>query len=147
MTEPTDDEIAALRSEFGITSKGRGIKEFTQVRDFARAVLAKWGTPPAVAGEPYGYLFTAQEATIVGDERKSMREVFTRKKPPCASVALYTTPQPTQAQAGAVPLTPEAINAMAREYPAEDLCGWSYRMGVADTEAHHGIKGGQHGAE
>lgn len=41
------------------------------------------------------------------------------------------------------PLTPEAINAMAREYPAEDLCGWSYRMGVADAERHHGIKGGK----
>lgn len=48
---------------------------------------------------------------------------------------------------GAVPLTLEVINAMAREYPAEDLCGWSYRMGVADAEAHHGIKGGQHGTE
>ena len=45
------------------------------------------------------------------------------------------------------PLTLEAINAMAREYPAEDLCGWSYRMGIADTERHHGIKGGQHGTE
>lgn len=45
---------------------------------------------------------------------------------------------------GAVPLTPEAINVMAREYPAEDLCGWSYRMGVADAEAHHGIKGDEH---
>lgn len=58
-----------------------------------------------------------------------------------------TTPQPTQAQAGAVPLTDKQIRAMAREYPAEDLCGWSYRMGVADTESHHGIKGGQHGTE
>ncbi len=38
---PTDAEIAALRSEFGITSNGRGIKEFTQVRDFARAVIAR----------------------------------------------------------------------------------------------------------
>ena len=52
MTEPTDAEIAALRSEFGITSNGRGIKEFTQVRDFARAVLEKWGTPQPVACEP-----------------------------------------------------------------------------------------------
>ena len=52
MTEPTDAEIAALRSEFGITSNGRGIKEFTQVRDFARAVLAKWGTPQPVEREP-----------------------------------------------------------------------------------------------
>ena len=45
----------------------------------------------------------------------------------------------TQAQAGAVPLTLEAITAMAREHPAEDLCGWSYRMGVADAERHHSI--------
>ena len=59
----------------------------------------------------------------------------------------FRTPQPTQPAAGAVPLTLEAINAMAREYPAEDLCGWSYRMGVADTERAHGIKGGQHGAD
>lgn len=37
------------------------------------------------------------------------------------------------------PLTDEKIRAMAREYPAEDLCSWSYRMGVADAERHHGI--------
>ena len=53
--EPTDEEIAALRSEFGITSNGRGIKEFTQVRDFARAVLAKWGQP-AHSGAPVAWL-------------------------------------------------------------------------------------------
>ena len=50
----------------------------------------------------------------------------------------------TLAAAMKATLTPEAINAMAREYPAEDLCGWSYRMGVADAERHHGITGGQH---
>lgn len=52
------------------------------------------------------------------------------------------TPQPTQSAppAGREPLTPEQINAMARKHPAEDLCGWSYRMGIADAEAMHGIK-------
>ena len=65
-------------------------------------------------------------------------------KPKLAEEWNRRIPQPTQAQAGAVPLTDEQIRAMAREYPAEDLCGWSYRMGVADAEAHHGIKGGQH---
>jgi hypothetical protein len=93
--------------------------------------------------------------------------------------ALYTTPQPTQAQAGpisgaksfqtyaeanaysrgyyagkkaakqpqagAVPLTDEQIKAMDRRHPAEDLCGWSYRLGIADAEAHHGIKGKEAG--
>lgn len=42
------------------------------------------------------------------------------------------------------PLTPEQISAMSRKHPAEDLCGWSYRLGIADAEAHYGItqKGG-----
>lgn len=53
----------------------------------------------------------------------------------------------TPTTAGAVPLTDGQIRAMAREHPAEDLCGWSYLMGVVDAERHHGIKGGQHGAE
>ena len=40
------------------------------------------------------------------------------------------------------PMTPEQISAMSRKHPAEDLCGWSYRMGIADAEAHYGIKDG-----
>lgn len=48
------------------------------------------------------------------------------------------------AQPVAVPLTDEQIKAMDRRHPVEDLCGWSYRLGIADAEAHHGItpKGG-----
>ena len=53
----------------------------------------------------------------------------------------------TQPQAGAVPLTDEQIRAMLNKHPPEDVCGWSYRMGIDDAELHHGIKGGQHGAE
>ena len=52
--------------------------------------------------------------------------------------------QPAQAQAGAVPLTDEQIRAMLNKHPPEDVCGWSYRMGIDDAELHHGIKGGQH---
>ena len=55
--------------------------------------------------------------------------------------------QPTQPQAGAVPLTDEHIRAMLNKHPPEDVCGWSYRMGIDDAELHHGIKGGQHGTE
>lgn len=47
----------------------------------------------AAAQEPYGYVFTEQYAPVVGDERKANREVFTRNKPPCAHVALYTNAQ------------------------------------------------------
>lgn len=59
----------------------------------------------------------------------------------------FTTPQPTQAQAGAVPLIDEQIRAMLNKHPPEDVCGWSYRMGIEDAELHHGIKGGQQAAD
>lgn len=56
-----------------------------------------------------------------------------------------TTQQPTQTQAVArEPLTDEQIRAMLNKHPPEDVCGWSYRMGIDDAELHHGIKGGQH---
>ena len=59
-----------------------------------------------------------------------------------------TTPQPTHAQADArEPLTNEHIRAMLNKHPPEDVCDWSYRMGIDDAELHHGIKGGQHGTE
>ena len=74
-------------------------------------------------------------------------DLYYRKPTQADVVPLYAHPQPTQAQAGAVPLTYEQIRAMARKHPAEDLCSWSYRMGVADAERHHGIKGGQHGTD
>ena len=36
----TNEQIAELRSQYGVTSKGRGIREFTQVADFVRAAVA-----------------------------------------------------------------------------------------------------------
>ena len=93
MTEPTDAELGKLAEECGIgwAAGLGGMSDFLSA--FARAVLAKWGTPQPVVREP---------------------------------------------------LTPEQISAMSRKHPAEDLCGWSYRMGIADAEVHHGItqKGG-----
>lgn len=46
-----------------------------------------------------------------------------------------------------MPLTDAQIRAMLNKHPPEDVCGWSYRMGIDDAELHHGIKGGLHGAE
>ena len=37
----TDEQISGLRQQHGITSDGRGIKEWTQVVDFAKAIEAK----------------------------------------------------------------------------------------------------------
>ena len=45
MTEPTDAEIIALADETG-TAEG-GANGYILPISFARAVLAKWGTPPA----------------------------------------------------------------------------------------------------
>ena len=105
--------------------------------DFARAALAKRGQSSG-AGEPFCYVSVNKQ----GDITRTIK-----RKDKWTNIPLYTTPQPTQPQAGAVPLTPEQIKAMDRRHPAEDLCGWSYRLGIADAEAHHGIKGGQHGTE
>ena len=95
MTEPTDAAIKKLAAEHlkAFVQFSLGEVWFEGEVEFARAVLAKWGTPQPVAREP---------------------------------------------------LTPEQISAMSRKHPAEDLCGWSYCMGIADAEAHHGItqKGG-----
>ena len=93
-TTPSDAEIEALAAE-----NLKAFAQFTGAGDvwvegevaFARAVLAKWGSPQPVVREP---------------------------------------------------LTDEHIRAMLNKHPPEDVCDWSYRMGIDDAELHHGIKGG-----
>ena len=131
---PTDAEIVALADETR-TAEG-GANGYILPISFARAVLAKWGTPPAVAGEPVAWMGMYDKT-----------DLYYHKPPQADVVPLYATPQPTQSQAGAVPLTDEQIRAMLNKHPPEDVCGWSYRMGIDDAELHHGIKGGQHGTE
>ena len=52
MTEPTDAELGKLAEECGIgwAAGLGGMSDF--LRAFARAVLAKWGSPQPVAREP-----------------------------------------------------------------------------------------------
>lgn len=53
----------------------------------------------------------------------------------------------TQAQAGAVPLTRERLQEISLNYSDwEDECT-GFRDGWRAAEKHHGIKGGQHGAD
>lgn len=49
-------------------------------------------------------------------------------------VPLYTAPQPTRQ-----PLTDSQVKELVKKRPAEDLCRWSYGMGIKDAEAAHGI--------
>jgi len=68
-------------------------------------------------------------------------DLYYRKPPQADVVPLYATPQPTQAQAGAVPMSHEDAKALVRKYGNDPL------HLVLQVERHHGIKGGQHGAE
>ena len=65
-----------------------------------------------------------------------------------AAIAAWNTrtPQPTQAQAGAVPLTDEQIEALPLWKRFVGLWPETRREIVRTIERHHGIKGGQHGA-
>ena len=111
--------------------------------DAARAVLAKWGTPAPVGMEPVAVL--KFERGTPGRQNEMPRVVSCNWMPDGEyEVYLAAAPTPpTQAQAGAVPLTDEHIRAMLNKHPPEDVCVWSYRMGIEDAELHHGIKGGQ----
>ena len=145
MTEPTDAELEKLFVE----ETGFDIDDFpAAILDFARAVLARWGTPPAVAGEPIGYLYCGGS---YGDELADWEIVADQHQ--CdklnehhgslgkeAKLPLYTTP-PAQPQAWAVPMSHEAAKALVRKYGKDPL------HLVLQVERHHGITGGQHGTD
>ena len=120
MTEPTDKELEdfAVEEQFLLFCD---VDEFTQI---ARAVLAKWGTPPAVA-ERLEVTEAECEAAVLELEIED----------------LHTTPQPTQAQAGAVPMSHKDAKALVLKYGIDPL------HLVLQVERHHGITGGQHGTE
>lgn len=140
MTEPTDAELEALIAANLLVVEG-GQCAFESRADirpelvkFARAVLAKWGTPPAVAGTPVGEVHHLHE---LNDEWLSKLPIGTK---------LYTTPQPTQAQAGAVPMTDEqkhARNPYRHSRGAASV--WMAGFEAAELWYRIGIKGGQHG--
>ena len=95
MTEPTDAEIIALADETRTGEPGRD--GYIMPISFARAVLAKWGAQPAVAGEP-----------VFAFRRKGLDDFCTCTEERYAELSakpnlfetriFYTTPQPTQAQ-------------------------------------------------
>lgn len=179
--DPTDAEIFVVAREAGLlpdnshpapeTRAAR--KHSNAVQAFARAVLAKWGTPPAVVGEPVawrqGSLTTVNQdpypslgdwfvqfwegddvaARVYGNDMETLRRR-------CAVVA-------TQAQAAAVPLTDREIelidgmikvqldhasrcDAIANRSMADKQKGWDMeRVALLQKIKAHGIKGGQHG--
>jgi hypothetical protein len=168
MTEPTDAEISALYAE----QTGFDLNESpAALMDFARAVLAKWGTP-AGAGEVVAWRRPDKHGGFEYEDGITSFEHDPTAEP------LYTAPQPTQAQAGAVPpiecsteelkrayafgwwsalekqrealhagavpLTPEQIKDEASHHGFIGSTEMLVKF-VRGIEAAHGIKGGQHG--
>ena len=143
MTEPTDAELDELRQANG----GKlNFVTFSEFRTIARAVLARWGQP-AHSGEPVAWLDPWTGAKVTTDYDAYGKH----------GIPLYTTQQPTQAQAGAVPLTCEwAHNEDDGFWDTE--CGQSWRFDDGGPKENHmnfchccgkplHIKGGQHGTE
>lgn len=137
---PSDAEIAELRAQFGITSDGRGIKEFSKVADFTRTVLARWGTQPAglsaaLLSELRGYLTAAADSSMSRNNSEALASELLEQM----DKELGATQQP----------------APVREpQPMPDLTQLTERGAEAwagvDAQAlrEGGItKGGQHGAE
>ena len=117
MTEPTDAELIALLGDRQLSTIGA-----------VREALRRWGTPPAVAkwapeeiadGER-GIRWVTNEG-IHGrptdhDVREYLKRTPTARGCHCDECKqFYTTPQPTQVQAGAVPLTDEQLAEIMRE--------------------------------
>ena len=168
MTEPT--AIAQLRHLYQNMVNG-AVRDTASAKRIAEGLLApaiealERGTPPAVAGEPIGYLYCGGS---YGDELADWEIVADQHQ--CdklnehhgslgkeAKLPIYATPQPTQAQTVAVPLTCEwAHNEDDGFWDTE--CGQSWRFDDGGPKENHmnfchccgkplRIKGGQHGTE
>ena len=149
MTEPTDAEIIALL----------GDRQFSTI-GAVREALRRWGTPPVTKWAPEeiadgerGIRWVTNEGIHGRPTDHDVREYL--KRTPTAHGChcdeckqFYTTTQPTQAQAGAVPLTDEQLAEMMRETWGCASIAPRHAMKFARAiEAAHGIgiKGGQHG--
>ena len=129
-TMPTDAEIAKLYAE----ETGFHLDDSpAALLDFARAVLAKWGTLRSDS-------IVIPTETMEQEFQKHYQRGYEAGKK-------AATPQPTQAQAGAVPLTDEQIEALPLWKRFVGLWPETRREIVRTIERHHGIKGGQHGTD
>ncbi len=148
MTEPTDAEIIALADETR-TAEG-GASGYILPISFARAVLAKWGTPqpspvgpPAPRVEPVAWLNPWRADQVTTDYDAYGRH----------GIPLYTAPQPVARET----LTCEWTHNEDDGFWGTE-CGQSWRFDDGGPKENNmnfchccgkplRIKGGQHGAE
>lgn len=144
MTEPTDAEIVAL-ADATRTAEG-GANGYILPISFCRAVLAKWGT------------LRAENIVIPTDTMEQEFQKHYQRGYEAGKKA--ATSQPTQAQAGAVPMDEArrmfdaGWKAAARFCDREDVVadgiigfGACPQFEAAFAAAHGINKGGQHGTE
>ena len=129
---PTDAELEALLLAKLPASKHYIRPVIEKMVAAMQAAIDKWGQP-AQAGEPVAWLDPWTGTKVTTDYDAYGKH----------GIPLYTAPQPVARE----PMTNAHIRAMLNKHPPEDVCDWSYRMGIDDAELHHGIKGGQHGTE
>ena len=150
-TQPTDAELKAMWQLHAADIGG--------IFYYARAVLAKWGTPAPVGAEPVALLV----------RKNSWRDGQWEAAPPNSPsyglawahqrVYVYTTPQPTQTQpVEREPLTDEQSKALMQAHRTAMLMTCKARVPECGEFAaiaqdldwlceSLGIKGGQHGTE
>ncbi len=136
---PTPEELGKLAEECGIgwAAGLGGMDDFLSA--FARAVLAKWGTPQQVVQEPFCYVSVNKQ----GDITRTMK-----RKDKWTNIPLYTTPQPAQVQPVVrEPLTNEqrmeVFNEARKRYDENPNLAWRVAI-LEQVEIAHGItqKGG-----
>ena len=154
---PTDAEILDAAEDFRsqYTHGGTTFDEFDEI-GFARAVLAKWGTPAPVGVEP------VVSCGNCGGSGRMVRDPDIGTDQECfvcdgsGSFSEPATPQPTQPQAGAVPLDEArrlfdagwkaaALFCDREDVVADGIIGFgACPQFEAAFSAAHGIKGANH---
>lgn len=130
---PTDAELAAFTA-----SAEWAAYETPMLVDFARAVLAKWGTPAPVGVEPVAIYHG--RCTIDCGEHGHLDMELLKMIP--AGTKLYTAEVLAM---GRVPLDRDEIRTYARESLGDVAEEAGFYDGVRWAEEKHGIKqGGQH---
>lgn len=132
MTEPTDNELDIVLSKHWPAFATVGALPLIWIRAAFRDAIAKCGAPPDV-GEPVAWL----SVDCIGERYLC----FTKPDDSDSVRPLVfgdTTPQPTQAHAGTVPLTDEQIVGVMHSIPIN--AAPSYHIAFARAiEAAHGI--------
>ena len=152
MTEPT--ALAQLRHLYQNMVNG-AVRDTASAKRIAEGLLApaiealERGTPPAVAGEPVAWRYRPSavwdDYVLTDDPEKAARA---RGNGLHVEALCLATPQPTQAQAGAEPLTDEQIEREWQFLHDEEGNHPDHSDFARAIEATHGIgikKGGRHG--